>query len=277
MDFKQYVDTDLKNRYKAILTDKAASPYAENVRVSDYSIFKDKYRQYKKRLEDEKYGFNQAIDKANQNKLAREQAEQERARQVQIRKEEKKKKRKAIRKRIVSGFICLICVCILILMIPNSRFWVAERLMDIKQYAIAVLLFETLDDYDESDAYQMKIYYADALSLIYEGKEEDARGLLQDKDSWLSVVKADDLDGQSIIDYATSQHSGDDSISYVYDKEKNPKLSYSWDMFTKKTNPYDFYSSEKTYVSSIFIEYIYDNAGVCTEIIVISRTKYQFG
>ena len=136
---------------------------------------------------------------------------------------------------------------------------------------------DTLDDYDESDAYQMKIYYADALALIYEGKKEEARELLQDKDSWVSVIKADDLDGQSIIDYATSQHSDDDSISYVYDKVNNPKLSYSWHTFTKKTNPYDYYSSEKTYFSSIFTEYIYDDVGNCTEIIVISRTKYQFG
>lgn len=124
MDFKQYVNSDLNDKYKELLGDKKGTPYKEHIQVSDFSIFKDKYRQYKKRLDDEKYSFNRAVDTVNQNKLAREQAERDRIRNAQLRKEENKRKRKrAISKTLLlTSVIYLFLIPALYLIAPQILF-----------------------------------------------------------------------------------------------------------------------------------------------------------
>lgn len=153
MDFKQYVNDNLNGRYKDILYNDKATPYKSNMTVNDYFTFRDKYRQYKKRLEDEKYTFNQAIDTAKQNKITMEREEKERIRLAQIQKATKRKKR---RKAIIVTAISLVLVL-------AATFGIA--------YA-AIPEFRT--------QVQSEIKYQNAKSLIKKGEYAEALSVLAD-------------------------------------------------------------------------------------------------
>ena len=238
MDFKQYVDTDLKNRYKAILTDKAASPYAENVRVSDYSIFKDKYRQYKKRLEDEKYSFNQAIDTAKQNKITMEREEKERIRLEQIQKAAKRKKR---RKTIIVTAISLVLVLaatfgITYATVPEFRTKVQSEI-----------------NYQNAKSLIKKGEYAEALTVLEDVSEHKRAKELLSNFTFIPqypkcIVEKFHENGNTVVEYI-NEKTFDDNGKILKD------ITRSVGAFTM------FYPTTHSYYINYGTEYTYDEHG----------------
>ncbi len=182
------------------------------------------------------------------------------------RKAEEKKEKKQHRIIVISVVWCSICVIVLALMIPNVRFWIAKGAMNIKQYQIADFLFRTVkDDFEESRVYHQKIEYAEALSLIYEDKLDEANQLLKKTDHQASIIKAEDLkDG--ILGYARSLYPNDE-YSYVYSVYENDRLQIGYSSAYRLIE--EGYSMRQER-SSTYIEYIYNNTGDCTTIIVIT-------
>ena len=198
----------------------------------------------------------------------------------------KKKKKKHVFLKLLIYVFLVLWICVMALLIPNVRFWIAENLVDTPVNQVSYFLFDTLSNYEESGVYQAKIRYLDVLSLLYDDKIEEARSQMNesigDSNDWCSVkiVKTADIDGQSIQDYAWSEHykSGhtyvyEKNISYVYDKNNNPLMSYSWNCIRFKRNPSDIFSGYDTYGTKVFIEYVYDSDGNCIELIIISHTN----
>ena len=171
----------------------------------------------------------------------------------------KKKKKKSVVVSVLVYTFLVLWICFIVLLIPNVRFWLAKTLVDTPINQVSYILFDTLSNYEESEVYQDKIRYLDALSLAHEGNLDEARALLNDNlygSYSIQVVKDDEIDGQSIIDYAKTVHHKNNhtfkDISYVYDDTHNPIMSSSF---------------------SVYIEYVYDADGICTKIIAVIRTR----
>ncbi len=160
MDFKKYVNDNLNSKYKDILYNDKATPYQNTMVVYDYCTFRDRYRQYKKRLEDEKNTFNQAIDTAKQNKILIEREDKERRLQAQIQKEAKRKKRI---KRTIVTIISLILIAaatfgVAYTMVPEFRnnvkseieYRKANSLIKDGEYAEAFSILADISEYEKA-------------------------------------------------------------------------------------------------------------------------------
>ncbi len=280
MDFIKHIKGEMSSKHCELLENENATPYKEKISVSDYSIFKDKYRQYKKRLEDEKYSFNQAVDSAYQSRCAREQAERERARQERLRREEKKRKGKKFRKRLITAFVCIFCVCAAVILIPDSRLWVAEKFVDIKQYQIAEWLFNTFDD-AESEAYIQQIRYYQAVDLINAGDKYGALNILSEYDVEVRIIDYSFDEFKNCTKQSTDDDGKLSTLEYAYIYDSNGRLIQKTTPFSdggQAVVSYEYDSDGVLIVeksesgeTSTTTTYTYDKNGNCT----IKEVKYK--
>lgn len=193
-----------------------------------------------------------------------------------------KKKKKPFRKLLLSTFILLLViavVAVVALQVPAIKYAAAVALMEYDKEDIAVILFESLGNYENSIIYLNQIKYQEAIHLAKTDNYSSAAKLLQSSGASLQVDSYTFDENNNCTKEANFSPDGSESSNefrYYYEYYNDKYL------ITQKESVGDYYPisayyynwdgtlyQEVTYNSSnqtITLTYIYNDFGQCTKI-----------